>query len=121
MATETEPTLSEIDIRWELANYGRPTRYSNSEEIFLTITKRHARADAALEEIAAMLCQDGVWPEEKQGEGDPVEGDSLMDLTGEAWEAIEKLLKAWAARAPERRTRIVAQRAAEKADKAAAA
>lgn len=108
MATATTPALAqEINLRWELANYGRPTRYSNTEAVVLTPTKRHMRIAAALEEIAAKLVQDGVWDEERQDDE-----DSLEQLTGVTWEAIEKLLKGWAARAPERRTRIVAQRKA---------
>ena len=110
MATATTP--SEIDVRWELANYGRPTRYSKSGEISLTFTRRHERVDAALGEIAAMLVQDGVWPEERQ-EGD----DSLEELTGTTWEMIEKLFKAWAGRAHERRDLVIAQRAAKRAEK----
>jgi hypothetical protein len=114
MSATTAPPVSEIDIRWELANYGRPTRYSNTEEIFLTLTKRHMRVGEALEEIAAMLVQDGVLEEERQDYD-----DGLDRLTGEAWEAIEKLFKAWAARAPERRARLRAQRIADKAGTAA--
>ena len=115
MAIATDPAPAAIDLRWELANYGRPTRYTNSEEIFLTFTKRHERVDAALEEIAAMLVQDGVLPEERQEDA-----DSLEDLTGNAWAAIEKLFKEWAGRAPERRARIHAKRQADTLKKALA-
>ena len=115
MAIATAP-VSEIDVRWELANYGRPTRYSNSEEIFLSLTKRHERVGDALEEIAAMLVQDGVQPEERQEDE-----DNLEDLIGNAWTAIEKLFKEWAGRAPGRRERIRARMLAEKAEKATAA
>jgi hypothetical protein len=103
---ETAPAITrEIDIRWEMALYGRPTRYTNSEEIGLSLTKRFGRVDTALEEIAASLVTDGVWADERQGED-----DSLETLTGETWAAIEKLLKGWAGRAPERRDRIRAAR-----------
>jgi hypothetical protein len=106
----TLDSVSEIDLRWELANYGRPTRYSNSQEIFLSLTKRHERVSAALEEIAAMLVPDGVLPEERQEDA-----DSLEELTGNTWAAIEKLFKEWAGRVDERRDRIRAKILAERA------
>ena len=86
MATATTP--SEIDVRWELANNGRPTRYSKSGEISLTFTRRHERVDAALGEIAAMLVQDGVWPEERQEGDDSLRGADRNDL-GDDREALQ--------------------------------
>lgn len=116
MAKETAPaTTPEIDVRWEMANYGEPDRREGGEGVLLTITKRHEAVSAALEEIAAQLVPDGVWGEELS------EGDSLDNLIGETWETIERLFKAWAAREPERRNAIRAKWAAEQAAKAAAA
>jgi hypothetical protein len=116
VAIDTAPAVSEIDIRWELANYGRPLRYTDSEAIFLSITKRHDRISDALEEIAAKLVQDGIQDEERMGLD-----DSFDTVIGEAWEAIEKLLKGWATRAPERRARHRAQLIAEARAKAGTA
>lgn len=116
MTTETEPAQrSEIEVRWEMANYGRPTRFSNADGISLHPTKRHRRVGDALEEIAASLVDDGVWDEEMQ-DGD----DNLADLIGETWTVIETLFTEWAARAPQRRAIIRAGWAAEKAAKEAA-
>ena len=103
----------EIDIRWEIANYGRVRRFN---DLALFPTKRNDRIRAALEEIAAKLVDDGVLEEEMQ-EGD----DSLEQLIGATWAEIEKLFKAWAARAPQRRDVIHKQWAAEAAAKAGTA
>ncbi len=121
MTTETAPAerteRSEIDMRWEMVMYGRPVRQADDGGISLHPTKVFYRVDRGLEDIAASLCDDGVWDEEMQN----IEGDSLSDLTGEAWEVIEKMFKEWAARAPQRRDIIRAGWAAEKAAKAGTA
>lgn len=88
----------DIDVRWDLALYGRPIHYTDTQAVGLTLTKQFQRINRSLEDIAAMLVEDGVW-EDEMVEGD----DSLESLTGKTWEAIETLLKAWAARAPARR------------------
>ncbi len=109
--TGTERTeRSEIDMRWGMVMYGRPVRLADDGGISLHPTKVFYRVDRGLEDIAASLCDDGVWDEEMQ-EG----GDSLMDLTGETWTVIEKMFKEWAARAPQRREIIRAGWAAEEA------
>ncbi len=107
MAQETAPaTTPEIDVRWELAIYGRPTRYVGENSIRLELTKRFDRVQRGLEDIGAMLVEEGVGSEEAAEDA-----DSLEALLGQTWIDIERRFKAWAARADERRTRIQAAKA----------
>ncbi len=69
------------------------------------------RINHAIEEVAAILVEDGVWQDEKDGED-----DSLDMLMHEVWDEIEARLEAWAS--PARRSR---RQAAIRARKAAAA
>lgn len=108
MTTATAPaTTAEIDVRWEMANYGRVTRPS-AGEIALFPTKRHERVGRGLEELAAMLVPDGVWSDEAQDDE-----DSLEVLIGQTWDEIEQRFKAWAVRYPERRRRVALRLAAD--------
>ena len=67
MAQATDPaTTPEIDVRWEMANYGRPTRYSNAEQIDLHPTMRHERIGAMLEEMEASMLAILRWGERKR-------------------------------------------------------
>ena len=108
MASSTADIEQDVNTRWEMANYGRPSRGYDNGQITLGPTKQHDRAGYALEEIAAMMVPDGVWTDEAQDDE-----DGLERLIGETWEEIERRFKAWAARYPERRRRAAEQLRAE--------
>jgi hypothetical protein len=117
MTTTTTPKLSDVEeavlhARWQVAT-NRP-RHFTDQSISWVPNKRYDRFERIVQNLAAMLVEDGTWEEDMQDFD-----DGLENLVGALWTEVERQTKDWARRESARKDRYLATRRAEKAGTAA--